>query len=122
VQALGVTFTGPHGVDPHERAEGRRFSVNAFLRLRTCPACDTDDLSQTLNYAQVAEVISRVGTTHSYHLVERLAEVIAHALLALPLVAHVLLDVRKHAPGLPGAPPWVGVRLLRANPPLPVSP
>jgi dihydroneopterin aldolase len=87
--------------------------VDAIVRLRACGACDTDDLTQTLNYAAVAEVITRVGTTHSYHLVERLAEVIAQALLALPLVERVWLDVRKHAPGLPGAPPWVGVRLLR---------
>jgi dihydroneopterin aldolase len=116
VQVVGVEFTGPHGVGAHERAEGRRFRVKARVRLIDCPAAASDDLAQTLNYAEVAALIVQIGTNHSYHLVERLAEVIAQALLSLPRVAQVALDVRKHAPGLPGAPPWVGVRVQRANP------
>jgi 2-amino-4-hydroxy-6-hydroxymethyldihydropteridine diphosphokinase/dihydroneopterin aldolase len=70
-----------HGVLPEEKKDGQNFLVTAelFLDLRTAGV--TDDLSKTVNYADVCQLIKRVMLDEKYDLIEAAAENIAGEIL-----------------------------------------
>lgn len=70
-----------HGVLPHEKKEGQPFIVSVELFLDLREAGMTDDLSKTVNYAEVCEEINRVMTEDNYNLIEAVAENIADTIL-----------------------------------------
>ena len=53
----GLTTTGRHGVFEHERREGQRFSADLVLHVDLSEATRSDDLSETIDYGAVADLI-----------------------------------------------------------------
>jgi dihydroneopterin aldolase len=76
-----MQFYGYHGVFPEENKLGQRFFVDVELSLDLAAAGRTDDLSQTVNYAEVYERIRRIVEGQPFRLIEALAEKIASDLL-----------------------------------------
>lgn len=99
ITLTGLRATGYHGVFDHEKREGQEFIVDIVLSVDHRLAGRTDDLDDTLNYAQVAEVAIARITGPSYDLIEALAEAIAGDCLTLDGVAHA--EVTVHKPGAP---------------------
>ncbi|MDD5824216.1 MAG: 2-amino-4-hydroxy-6-hydroxymethyldihydropteridine diphosphokinase [Firmicutes bacterium] len=89
-----------HGVLAEEKAEGQFFYVDAELELDLSKAGKSDDLMQTVNYAEVCESIRRVMTENVFDLIETCAEQIAQTiLLENPLISTVTVSINKpHAP------------------------
>jgi dihydroneopterin aldolase len=106
-----VRFYGQHGVRPAGEA-GTWFSVDAELSLDLAPAAVSDDLGATVDYARVAHRIVEVGTGERVRLIERLAALIAEALLREFPAQQVRVRVRKlvSADGGTGTP---AVELVR---------
>lgn len=113
LHVIGLEFVGRHGVEKWEREQGRRFRVDAKVRVENVRAFHSDQFGDTLNYEEIAKVIMDVGQGPSHLLVERLAEKIAEGCLALRFVASAEITVYKKAPGVLGSPDWVGVRIIR---------
>lgn len=93
-----------HGVYPEENEKGQTFFVNAILTADTRGAGWKDDLTLSTNYGEVCHFIHDWMTTHTFKLIEAVAEQLARALLLkFPLVQGVELEIRKpQAPiGLP---------------------
>ena len=108
-----IRFYGYHGVLESERAAGGWFSVDVELALDLVPAALSDDLAATVDYATVARRIVEVGAGQSVSLLERLAGLMAEALLKEFPVAEVTLRVRKlSAVGVQGIP---SVRIRRGR-------
>ncbi len=106
-----IRFYGHHGALPAERTTGGWFSVDVELSLDLAPAALSDDLGGTVDYAAVARRIVEVGTGPSVSLLERLATLLAEALLKEFPVTEVALRVKKlSAVGMPGIP---SVRIRR---------
>ena len=72
-----MQFYAFHGVNPEEKVLGQRFEVDVVLRVDTRPAGLSDDLRQTINYAQVYKVVKRVVEEERFDLIEALAETLA---------------------------------------------
>ena len=96
-----------------EKREGQEFVVDVVLHLDLAPAGTSDDLAQTINYAEVgADVVARVEGP-SLDLIEALAEQIAGDALARPGVHTV--EVTVHKPSAPVGVPFgdVAVTIVR---------
>ena len=81
--SAGSGRSGTHGVLPEERARAQPFEVDLDLAVDLAPAAASDRLSDTVDYAAVAETRGRgrVGSA-SFQLLEALAGAVAEAVLA----------------------------------------
>ena len=98
----GIRAQGFHGVLPEERRKGQTFVVDCELSLNLGPAIKSDDLSKTINYAEVALLIREVieGTPHN--LIEALAGKIGDTVLKrFRKVQKVVVTVHKPEAPIP---------------------
>ena len=109
----GMRFTGRHGVSPEERAGFQPFEVDLVLRLDLSRPAETDELSDTVDYASLFELTRTVVEGRSYKLLEALAAAIADTVLGAHPVDDVEVRVRKPKAPLPGALETVEVRIRR---------
>ncbi|CAM4517577.1 7,8-dihydroneopterin aldolase [Paenibacillus macerans] len=77
----GMEYYGYHGVFAEERKLGQRFYVDLELELDLREAGAGDDLSKTVNYAEVHELVQGIVQQKSFKLIEALAEHIASSVL-----------------------------------------
>ena len=77
IKLEGMVFYGLHGVDPAEKELGQRFTVDVALQRDLRRPGRSDDLHQTINYAQVYRIAKQVLEGPSKNLIEALAEEIA---------------------------------------------
>ncbi len=95
----GVTARGFHGVLDVEKRDGQAFVVDVAMDVDLAPAGASDDLADTVSYAEVADDVVKLVEGGSLDLIETLAHRIAEAVLARPLVEAVEVVVHKpHAP------------------------
>ena len=110
----GMRFMACHGVLPHEREVPQPFEVDVEMGLSLRVAGESDDLRQTLNYAEVYDVVSTVLTVTRKYLIEALAEEIAEDLLRdFDALRWVRVTVHKPAAPIDGIFSDVGVTILR---------
>lgn len=76
-----MEYYGYHGVFDEERKLGQRFYVDLELELNLEAAGKHDDLSETVNYAEVHFTVKEVVEKKSFKLIEALAECIATTVL-----------------------------------------
>ena len=95
IAVRGITAHAHHGVYDWERERGQTFRVDAVLELDTAPAAAGDDLEKTVNYAELAQRLHGVLTGEPVDLLETLAQRMADACLANPLVDAVEITVHK---------------------------
>ena len=99
VELRGLKVWGFHGVFEHERAAGQDFLVDVVLHLDTAPAGASDDIADTVNYADVAQHVTSIVGGSPVNLIETLAARIADACLSDARVEAVEVSVHKpHAP------------------------
>ena len=75
-----IALRAYHGVYEHEREEGNDFLVSVSLDFDAVCAMQYDDLENTVNYAEVVDVVEREMAVPSA-LIENVAWRIANALL-----------------------------------------
>lgn len=76
-----MEYFGYHGVFEEERKLGQRFYIDLALELDLGEAGRTDDLSKTVNYAEIHELVKGIVEKTSFKLIEALAEHIASSVL-----------------------------------------
>jgi len=91
----GIRGTGHHGVFDFERQQGQEFIVDVVLDVSTVTAASSDDLADTVNYADVANAVHALIVGEPVDLIETLAERIAQACLAQRGARRVLVTVHK---------------------------
>lgn len=110
-----MEFYGYHGVYPEENRIGQRFRVDLELKTDLSVAGKSDDLSDTINYADVYETVKAMVEGERYQLVEALAERIAAKLLSRFSLDAVLVRVTKPDPPIPGHYKAVAVEIERSR-------
>jgi dihydroneopterin aldolase len=98
IKIAGIEAKGFHGVLEKERKRGQKFLVDVELYL---PIKNLNDqLSRTVNYAEVAQVVNNEITGEPRQLIESLAEDIAKQILKeFKKIKKVKVTVHKpHAP------------------------
>ena len=108
-----MQFYGYHGVSAAERETGRRFEVDCELEVDLAEAGHSDQLADTIDYARVYDIISRITQDKAFSLLEGLARELAEAILAEFPVYRVTLRVRKLHPPINGPIGSIEVELTR---------
>lgn len=99
ITLTGLRVFGRHGVLDHERAEGQEFVVDITAWLDLGAAADSDELTKTVHYGEMAELAASVVGGSPRDLIESVAGTIAGELLAAwPLRA---VEVTVHKPSAP---------------------
>ncbi len=115
VELHGLRARGRHGVLAAETELGQDFVVDLALHVDTSAAGRSDDLTDAVDYGEVARGVHGVVTGEPVHLLEALAARIADLVLADVRVRAV--DVAVHKPAAPVPVPFgdVVVRVHRRN-------
>jgi 7,8-dihydroneopterin aldolase/epimerase/oxygenase len=91
----GMAFYAHHGVSPEEQERGQIFTVDVAVEAELHRAGHTDDLADTLDYRDLYARVREALTGQRYHLLEAVAEAVAHRLLEVERVQAVTVCVRK---------------------------
>jgi dihydroneopterin aldolase len=94
----GLEVYGHHGVAEEEKVLGQRLVYDVRLTIEECRATQTDEVTDTIDYTEVLDLIVEVATTKSYSLLERLAQATAEAILVKFPVDEVWVQVTKPHP------------------------
>lgn len=97
IRIRGLRVYGYHGVLEHERSEGQYFIVDATLTVDSDRASSTDDIANTVSYAEIAHLISDNVRNNPVNLLETLAQRLADEVLfaASPWAKKVKITVSK---------------------------
>jgi 7,8-dihydroneopterin aldolase/epimerase/oxygenase len=110
----GIRGYGYTGALPEEQILGQWFEVDLQIYLDLSVAGQSDVLADTLHYGPLIEQIQELIRRSHYALVERLATVIADAVLAYPMVEQVKVCLIKKPP-IPDFSGQVQVEILRSK-------
>lgn len=95
VYVRNLVFQTIIGVLPHERDTPQPVCISLELSVDTAPAAESKDLSDSLDYAFLAESVEALAIEKQCLLVETLAQEIAELALKQPLVQAVRVNVGK---------------------------
>lgn len=111
-----MEFYAYHGALPEETKIGQRFIVDVSLAVSLREAGETDDLTKTVNYAEVYELCERIVTGKPMKLIEAVAETIAtEVLAAFKRVKGVRVALIKPNPPIHGHYNSVSVEIVRGD-------
>lgn len=113
ILVTGLREMGVHGVLPEEHERPQPFEVDIELHVDLTAAGDSDLLDDTVDYGAVCEAVSRVVSSESYELIERLAARIAEVCRADRRVERAIVEVRKLHPPVRAQVRHVAVRVDR---------
>ena len=96
IEIKGIKSFGYHGVLETERVTGQDFYVDVVLEVDLSRASVSDDVADTINYAEVTDLVVREITGDPVSLIEKLAGNIADRIKATyPQAATVSITVHK---------------------------
>ncbi|GAB7387185.1 dihydroneopterin aldolase [Bacillaceae bacterium] len=110
-----MAFYAYHGVYPEENALGQRFYVDLEIGKDLSRAGKSDDLRDTVDYAQVYASVKRIVEEERFKLLEALAEKIAARLLSEFAIEEILVRITKPDPPIPGHYESVAVEIRRSK-------
>lgn len=111
-----MEFYGYHGVFPEETRLGQRFAVDLTVELDLSKAGKSDDLNESINYADLYMVCKDIVEGKPFKLVESIAEKIAGTILErFRLVEACHVKVIKPDPPIPGHYKSVAVEITRSR-------
>lgn len=109
----GLQAYGHHGVSDEEQAIGHRLTFDVTLDVDGS-ADKTDRVEDTVDYGDLARLITSRAAGERHRTLERLADDLAEVILiAYPLVLRVELSVAKVAPPFPEVADLAGVKIAR---------
>lgn len=95
IEVRGLRVFGHHGVLAAERREGQPFVVDATLELDLDGPARSDELSDTIDYARLAEQLAQAVAGTQFRLLEALAGHLAALAVQDPRVAAATIRVAK---------------------------
>jgi len=111
----GLQFFGHHGVSEEERRCGGRFQVDLEIYCDLSRAAESDDLSHTIDYGKVCQLVEQIGRETEHHLLESLAEAMAKEVLEGFPAQGLLIRLQKLNPPLDSRLGFVGVEIKRGR-------
>lgn len=100
IELKGLSFHANHGVLAHETEHGQAFTLDITCWLEFAEAAAADDLTRTINYAELAELAHGIATGTPRQLIETVASEIADTALARYPQLHAV-EVTLHKPHAP---------------------
>lgn len=103
------------GVLDHERVTPQPLRIDVDMEVDLHDAGQSDDLTQTVHYGEVAIALANLARDTKYQLLERLAQHMTEVVLSFPLVRAVELRLTKLEPPIPEQIGSTAVRLRRVR-------
>ncbi|MBQ3888538.1 MAG: dihydroneopterin aldolase [Clostridia bacterium] len=92
----GLRIRANHGVNEEEKRDGQTFELDVTAFLDAGSARRTDDLADTVSYADMVHKATEIFTARSYNLIEAAGDDVAEGLLdAFPRLEAVTVLVKK---------------------------
>ena len=113
VELRGLSIYTHHGVTEAEREIGQRLLLDVSFEVADCDAMLTDRIEDTVDYAEVADVVALAATERSYKTLERLCHVICERLAERFGCDSVTVRAAKPEPPIPLAIEEVAVEVTR---------
>lgn len=95
ITLTGLRVHANHGVFEFEREQGQTFVIDVTAWLDLSPAANSDDLSRTVHYGELAEEVVAAVASNPVDLIETVAERVAAVVLAHEPVSRVEVTVHK---------------------------
>ena len=111
VELRGLSIYTHHGVSDAEREVGQRIEFDVSFDVPDCDAVLTDRLEDTVDYAEVCDIVALAATERSYKTLERLCQVVGQRLMERFKCEHVRVRAAKPEPPLPLAMQEVAVEV-----------
>ncbi len=109
-----MVFFGYHGVFEEEKKQGQEFVVDMELMLDLSQAGKTDNVEDTVSYADVYQLVKEIVEGPSFNLIEKLAdEIVGKVLESFHLIDEVQVKVRKPGAPVKGKFEYFGVKICR---------
>ena len=102
IRSTGIKGFGYHGVFEAERANGQDFYVDVELEVDLTRASVSDDVTDTINYAEVTDMVIEEITNNPVSLIEKLAGRIAER-IKISFAQAACVTVTVHKPQAPVA-------------------
>ena len=113
IEITGLSLYTHHGVTPAEREVGQRLVLDIRLDVGECDATVTDMVEDTIDYAEVTQLVALVAQQRSYKTLERLCTAIGDRLLDQFTAESVWVKAAKPDPPLPLPVEEVSVEVWR---------
>jgi dihydroneopterin aldolase len=113
IEITGLQLFTHHGVTAAEREVGQRLVVDLRLDVGESDATVTDMVEDTVDYAQVCQLVALVAQQRSYKTLERLCAAIAERLIDDFEVEYVWVKAAKPEPPIPLPVEEVSVEISR---------
>lgn len=113
VEITGLSLYTHHGVGEAEREIGQRLVFDLRLDVGETDATVTDSIEDTVDYAEVCQLVALVAQQRSHKTLERLCSTIADRLLADYELEGVWVKATKPEPPIPLAVDEVSVEVWR---------
>jgi dihydroneopterin aldolase len=111
-----LSFFGTHGVLPEENRLGQKFIIDGVLYLDLQKAGQSDQVIDTVSYAEVYEIIRQQVCGKQYKLLEAVAQNIANEILEKhQAVKEIELTVKKPEAPVPGIFDYFAVEIRRTR-------
>lgn len=117
VELRGLSIYTHHGVTDAEQEIGQRLVIDVSFDVPDCDAVLTDRLEDTIDYADVADIVALAVTERSYRTLERLGNVVAERLMERYGSDAVTVRTAKPEPPIPLAIEEVAVEVVRLREP-----
>ena len=115
VEISGLSLYTRHGTSEAEREVGQRLVIDLRLDLGRCAATATDELEDTVDYAEVCQLVALIAQQRSYRTLERLCARIAERLLDDYEIEGVWVKAMKPEPPITLPVDGVSVELWRES-------
>ena len=115
IEVKGIKALGRIGVLPEEQERAQPFEVDITLESDLSQPGLTDELNDTVNYAEVVEIVVNVIGGEQHQLLERVAQRLADEILLIEQVEAVNITVRKLRPPVPHLLDYSAVSIRRES-------
>ncbi|MGH2904317.1 MAG: dihydroneopterin aldolase [Solirubrobacteraceae bacterium] len=113
IEIAGLSLYTHHGVTEAEREVGQRLVLDLRLDVGETDATATDALEDTIDYAEVCQLVALVVQQRSHKTLERLCSVVADRLLGDYVLEGVWVKATKPEPPIPLSVDEVSVEIWR---------
>lgn len=111
VELRGLSVFTHHGITDAEQEVGQRLVVDVSLEVLDCDAVLTDRIEDTIDYAEVADLVAAAATERGYRTLERLCRAVGERLLERYRTDSVTVRAAKPEPPLAHAVDEVAVEV-----------
>jgi 7,8-dihydroneopterin aldolase/epimerase/oxygenase len=101
IDIVGLSLYTHHGVEDAERRVGQRLVFDLTFEVGQCDAVVTDDVDDTIDYADVCQQVALAAQERSYKTLERLCSAVADRMIDRYGAEAVTVRATKPEPPIP---------------------